>query len=129
MNLGLERNYRDRIGDISYEKMDWKKVPSERFRRNMEEVVLKMNTIIPEETLRWLENHYMDLKEYTRYNAAAIVVGLGCIQWSDKKISKKRFEHMDKTLRRHQAWFKAYDVTRIDMLRYARMWEHWFMTK
>lgn len=125
--MELERAWRERTGDIVFNKQEWKRIPTERFRMTVQSVLGKLIEVYSEREMDWLDNNLYSVPNYERYNPVAIILGFGCIE--DRKISIARFQKMEKVWKKNQYWIKSYGVTLMDIIRYARRWEGWYTEK
>jgi len=125
--MELERGWRDRIGDMMFQKHEWKRVPTERFRMTVQSVLGKLTDVFSDREVEWLEARLYTIPHYERYNPVAIVLGYGCLE--DHRLSPARFARMEKIFKKHYSWIKPYAVSMMDVLRYARRWDGWFQEK
>lgn len=117
---GLERAYRERIGDVVYDKAEWKKNPADRFRFYAMAAATNSNLLTAKQ-LDWFESHLNQIPGWEHLNPTAIALGLGCLD--KKKLTHEKFEASMKALKKMP---KNIGVRPVDLLRYANGWEKWF---
>ena len=123
MDIREEWNFRDRTGDRSYEKQNWKKTPLERFQSI---VSLALDKVPLSDTQReWVETRTSRMPSYEDLNPVALVLGYVCIDQSSKKMTREKFQSTDRFLKKNQSWIRSFSVLPIDIVRYARQWERW----
>lgn len=114
-------------GGITYDKQDWRKIPTERFRLMVTDVLGKMDKrIMPDIKREWFDNHYMDIKDYATMNPGAMLFGLACIGWETKQLDHSHFKKVQTFFDNNKTWIRQFGMTIVDVLRYARRWHLWF---
>lgn len=119
---GLDIHWKERTGDITYEKEEWRKNPSDRFRFFALYTANESNLFSPKER-DWLDNNLLKIPGWEHLNPVATVLGLACID--KKKFSEEKFKQAVKTIPK----FKKRNVRAIDIVRYAKAWERWHQEK
>lgn len=125
---GISRLAVDRYGGgVSYAKQDWRKIPTERFRLMMMDILGKMDKrIMPDSRREWFDNHYLEIKDYPTMNPGAMLFGLACIGWETKQIDPGLFKKAHTFFDLNRSWIRQIGLTMVDVVRYARRWQLWF---
>lgn len=117
MEYGEERGWWERTGDRIYEKEEWKRIPTERFKTY---VGMTTNIVSPDlsaEQREWLISHVMDIPSYENYNPFAFVLGYLTLDLDKKQVNDKKFKRIaDK-------YSKQLQTPPSSILRYARKWQ------
>jgi len=121
--MELERGWMDRTGDIIFTKPEWRRVPTERFRLIVQSVLGRLNNIIDDRQIDWLDRLLYTIPDYETYNPIAIVLAFCCIG-PDRNIDQTRFNRIEKFIK--QSWVKSYDISLFDIIRYCERWRLWF---
>lgn len=117
MEYGEERAWWERVGDRTYEKEEWKKIPTERFQNY---ATMTMNLVSPDlssEQMEWFYGHVYHIPSYETMNPFATVLGFCCIDWKTKQLTTRLFKKMT------DKYAKKLQITPADVLRYARKWQ------
>lgn len=117
MEYGEERGWWERTGDRTYEKEEWRKIPTERFRYYVFRTLSIVSADMPSQQSEWLDPNVFQIPSYEIYNPDAVVLGFATLDWETKKISEKRLK---KIIDKHVKKFK---LTSADVLRYGRKWQ------
>lgn len=125
MEFGEERAFRERIGGVSYESPEWKRVPTLRFRHLATEMMNRLEQDISAEQRIWVESKMYLIPNYQRYNPIATVMAFTCMDFDKKNVNPTSFHRGEKLLKRHSSIMKAYGINVTDLVRYARRWELW----
>lgn len=123
MEYGEERGWWERTGDRIYEKEEWKRIPTERFKTY---VMMTTNIVSQDLTSgqrEWLINHITDVPSYENYNPFAFVLGYMSLDLEKKQISEKKFKKIT------DKYAKQLQTPPTSILRYARKWQSdWLLT-
>jgi len=121
---GVSRSGGERYGGgITYDKQDWRRVPTERFRLMVTDVMGKMDKkLLPDEKREWFDNHYMEIKDYPTMNPVAMLFGLACISWETKEMEPKLFRRVQDFFDHHKMWVRQAGIQLVDVIRYGRYW-------
>jgi hypothetical protein len=117
MEFGQERGWWERTGDRTYEKEEWRKIPTERFRYYFYMARGIVSQDMPPQQTEWLEPHVFQIPSYETYNPFATVLGFASLDWDTKQLSEKRLKRM---VEKHA---KAFQLSGADVLRYGRKWQ------
>lgn len=122
MAEGLDFHWKERTGDITYEKEEWRKNPSDRFRFFALFTATESNLFSSKER-DWLDNHLLDIPNWEHLNPILTVLGLACLE--KKRFSEEKFKQTVKASNK----FTKKGVRPIDIIRYTKAWERWFREK
>lgn len=120
---GVEINWKERVGDVSYEKAEWKKNPTDRFRFMAMTTVVNSN-LFNAKQMDWIESRLFQIPGWEHLNPTATVLGLACLE--KKEFSEQKFQQASKALSKFP---KNLGVRPLDIIRYAKAWENWFKQK
>jgi len=125
MDIRKEWNYRDRMGDRTYDRHDWRKSPTERFRYIAGATLDRLDGLYTEKQKEWIENQFIRIPDYETLSPAALIFGFGCLD-REKRVDKESFDKMDRLWKKEASWVRQFGLQQADILRYARRWELWF---
>lgn len=119
---GLEYTWKEHVGDVTFDKSEWKKNPEERFK------ILALNAAsmtdwLTERQRNWLESNLYRIPNYEQLNPIAVVFGYASCE--HKKFSPKQFSFTERLLKKAGV-SKKIDVAVIDVIRYIKAWERWY---
>jgi hypothetical protein len=120
---GLEINWKERIGDFTFEKAEWKKNPSDRFKFMALSAVVNSN-LFSVKQMDWVESNLFKIPEWEHLNPVALILGLASLE--NKEFSETKFQQSYRALSKFP---KNVGVRSLDILRYAKAWEIWFKEK
>lgn len=117
MEFGQERGWWERTGDRLYEKEEWKKVPTEKFRHYVEMTMnIVSNELTPVQT-EWFYSHVFNIPSYEIFNPFAVVLGFASLDWKTKKLDEQKVKQ---NINKHAGQFQ---IKPVDVVRYGRKWQ------
>lgn len=120
---GLDIHWRERTGDIIFEKAEWKKSPSDRF-RFIAMYSAEQTNLFSLKQREWLESHLFQIPHWETLNPTCLVLGLAC--FDKKDFSEEKFKKAIKTVGKFP---KNLGIRPMDVIRYAKAWDRWFKEK
>lgn len=117
MEYGEERGWWERIGDRVYEKEEWKKIPTEKFRYYVNMAMSIVSPDLQKDQEEWFHSHVFQIPFYETYNPFATVLGYAVLDWKTKNLDEKRFKKLT------DKYAKKFQITPADVLRYGQKWK------
>lgn len=124
MEFAEERAFRERIGTVTFDSPEWKRIPTQRFQFISTDMMNKLDDLTPAQRV-WLETKMYHIPFYEHYNPIAMVLGFMCLSFDLKKITPHSFSIGENLWKKYSSIMKAYSISLLDLLRYARRWELW----
>lgn len=117
MEFGQERGWWQRTGDRLYEKEEWKKVPTEKFRHYVEMAMnIVSNDLTPVQT-EWFYSHVFTIPSYETFNPFAVVLGFASVDWKTKKLDEQKVKQNS------NKYASQFQIKPVDVVRYGRKWQ------
>ena len=117
MEFGQERGWWERTGDRFYEKEEWRKVPTAKFRHYVDMAMNLLSVDLTSPQTEWFYSHVFSIPFYETYNPFAMVVGFASLDWQTRTLKEKQFKKMT------NKYATQFQISAADVLRYGRKWQ------